>query len=484
MLHAPFPEAGRIDPESQRQAETPARVLIIDDDELFGEMLADLVQDLGFAVQSADSLGEGLVKARQGDFDAVFLDLRLPDGSGLELLPRLRELPAPPEVVLITGAGDPDGAELAMVNGAWDAIEKQSSIKKMTLALSRALQYRAAKRGRSPGMALNLEGIVGNSPAMRACYDRLALAATGEASVLISGETGTGKELFARAIHLNSARKDQPFVVVDCAALPEALVESALFGCDGEACTGAGQTRAGLMQQADGGTLFLAEAGGLPLTMQKAVLKVLQERRFRPLGARGELKSNFRLVAATTQDLEQMVGEGSFSLELLSQLRSLTLDLPPLRKRKEDIRELVLFHTARLGEASGSGTKGVAPEFLHCLMAHDWPGNVEELVNTLEQALVAAGPEPTLLPRHLPGDLGLKTARPAMSREDPHGSAEVPRVLPKLKAFREAVVARAEQQYLQDLMHLVDNSIKEACKLSALSVPRLYALLKKHKIAY
>ncbi len=246
MLNASFKEEDGVGWELPSEPTAAVRVLIIDDDELFCEMLSDLIRDMGYGVHFARNLGDGLAMAREVDYDVVFLDVRLPDGSGLELLPRLRELPAAPEVIIITGAGDPDGAELAIVNGAWDYIEKQSSIKKMTLALTRALQYRAEKKGHKPTVALNLEGIVGSSQAMRECFDLLAQAADSEANVLIVGETGTGKELFARAIHANSPRKIKPFVVVDCAALPESLVESALFGYEKGAFTGADKAQVGL----------------------------------------------------------------------------------------------------------------------------------------------------------------------------------------------------------------------------------------------
>ncbi|MDI6854420.1 MAG: sigma-54 dependent transcriptional regulator [Deltaproteobacteria bacterium] len=458
-------------------------VLIIDDDEMFCEMLSDMVQDMGYGVKYARTLDEGLHEAGSGNFDVVFLDVRMPDGSGLEVLPRFRELPTSPEVIIITGAGDPDGAELAILNGAWDYIEKQSSIKKMTLALSRALQYRQEKKSKTPMVALKLEGIVGKSPQMRACYDVLAQAAETDANVMIVGETGTGKELFARAIHANSSRANKPFVVVDCAAMPESLVESALFGYEKGAFTGADRPQVGLIKQADGGTLFLDEVGELPLIMQKAFLRVLQERRFRPLGARQEVESNFRLVVASNRDFEQLVAEGLFRKDLLFRLRSITIELPPLRERPEDIRDLVMFHLAKLCESYDIGPKGFAPEFLDCLMAYDWPGNVRELVNTLERALAAARHEPTLYPSHLPSHIRIKVARGAVSKES-HEPDEPPRVaaLPKLKDFREAAIARAEKQYLQDLMALTDNDIKEACRVSALSMPRLYALLKKHRI--
>jgi two-component system NtrC family response regulator len=466
------------------------KVLIIDDDEMFCEMLSDMVTDMGHGVKYVHSLREGVPEALSSSYEVIFLDVRLPDGSGLEALSQIRNLAEPPEVVIITGAGDPDGAELAIVNGAWDYIEKQSSIKRMTLALVRALQFREEKKAKKPLVALKLEGIVGHSPKMRACYDLLAQAADSDANLLIYGETGTGKELFAQALHANSPRAAKIFVVVDCAALPESLVESALFGHEKGAFTGADKPQVGLIRQADGGTLFLDEVGELPLIMQKAFLRVLQERRFRPLGARQEVESNFRLVAATNRDLDQSVRDGNFRQDLLFRLRSLSLSLPPLRERLEDIKDLVLYHTGKLCETYGIAQKGFAPEFFDCLMAFDWPGNVRELLNTLDRALAAARYEPTLFPNHLPSYIRVRAVRHAVNRD--HLEAQLPvgdegavstHHLPPLREFREAAIARAEREYLQELMLLAKKDLQEACRLADLSQPRLYALLKKHQIS-
>ena len=462
-------------------------VLIIDDDELFCEMLSDMVTDMGHGVKFTQSLNEGVVEAISGSYDVVFLDVRMPDGSGLRALPKIRELTDPPEVIIITGAGDPDGAELALVNGAWDYIEKQSSIKRMTLPLVRALQYREEKKVKKPAVALKLEGIVGDSLKMQACYNVVAQAADSDANVLIFGETGTGKELFARAVHANSHRSNKNFVVVDCAALPESLVETALFGNEKGAFSGADKPRIGLIKQADGGTLFLDEVGELPLTMQKAFLLVLQERRFRPLGARQEVESNFRLLAATNRDLDQAVAEGTFRKDLLFRLRSLSLTLPPLRDHLEDIKDLVLFHTDKLCESYGIPQKGFAPEFFECLLAFGWPGNVRELINTLDRAIAEARHEPTLYPNHLPGHIRIQAARNTVIREipglSPASAASAGVNLPKLRDYREAAVAQAERDYLKELMVLAKNDLLEACRISDLSQPRLYALLKKHRVS-
>lgn len=472
-----------------------AKVLIIDDDKMFGEMLADMVKTLGHESHCALTIEEGLHAALAGDFAVVFLDVRMPDGSGLELLPKFRETPSAPEVIIITGAGDPDGAELAILNGAWDYIEKSASIKQMSLPLVRALQYRREKQVKKPPVALKLEGIIGKSPQMRLCYDLVAQAASNDANVLIYGETGTGKELFAKAIHANSSRFSRHFVVVDCAALPASLVESALFGHEKGAFTSADRAQVGLIKQADGGTLFLDEVGELPMEMQKAFLRVLQERRFRPVGSRYETASDFRLVAATNRDLDQLAAQGQFRPDLLFRLRALTIDLPPLRARPDDIKELALFHTAQVCDKWGIGPKGFAPEFLTALRAYDWPGNVRELFNTLDGALAEARYEPTLFPKHLSSQIRIKVARAAVSKEHafsyPHklNSHPLPeefppgKRLPKLRDFRQAAIDEAEKQYLLELMSMTGGKVQEACIIADLSLPRLYALLKKYGIS-
>lgn len=467
-----------------------AKVLIIDDDEMFGEMLAEMVKTLGYESQVALTLREGLRAARTGEFDVVFLDVRLPDGSGLELVPQFRETPSSPEVIIITGAGDPDGAELAILNGAWDYIEKQASLKQMYLPLVRALQYRREKQIKKPPVALKLEGILGKSPEMQACFDLLAQAAGDDANVLIFGGTGTGKELFAKAIHANSPRSARNFVVVDCAAMPASLVESALFGHEKGAFTSADRTQAGLIKQADRGTLFLDEVGELPLEMQKAFLRVLEEKRFRPVGSRFEVESDFRLLAATNRDLDQMAAQGLFRPELLFRLRAIRIDLPPLRSRMDDLKILALFHTARVCEKWGIGPKGFAPEFLQALLSYDWPGNVRELFHTLDGALAAARYEPTLFPKHLPRDLRVKLARAAVRKETlTNGNGQIypgekapHQCFPRLRDFRQAAIEAAEKEYLLDLMVRTEGNVQKACRIAALSLPRLYALLKKNAI--
>jgi two-component system, NtrC family, response regulator len=465
-----------------------AHVFIIDDDEIFSEMLSDVVVRSGHGVSRAASIKEGLERVLSESFDVVFLDIHLPDGNGLDILPKIRDTVSSPEIIIITGYGDSNGAELAIKNGAWDYIEKSSSVKKLTLALVRALQYREEKTLKQPPVALKQEGIIGNGSHIKSCLNLIAQAAHSDASVLISGETGTGKELFAWAIHNNSKRSNRNFVVVDCASLPQTLVESILFGHEKGAFTGAEKARDGLVKQANGGTLFLDEIGELPSTLQKSFLRVLQEHRFRPLGADREIESDFRLISATNKDLNKMAAEGLFREDLLFRVRTLYVDLPPLRERPEDIKELLIYYMAKLCERYGIGIKGFAPEFLNALMAYEWPGNVRELIGTLEKAISDAFQEPTLYPKHLPTDIRVRLKKTELAKESiapntadqqpPHS----PKFFPTLKDYREDAILKSEKQYLESLLKLTEGNIKEACHTSGLSRPRLYALLKKFNL--
>jgi two-component system NtrC family response regulator len=459
-----------------------AHILIIDDEIYFTDMLSTMATNMGHYVSSAYSIEEGLEKISSQLFDVILLDVHLPDGSGLNVLPKIQALPLSPEVIIITGFGDPDGAELAIKNGAWDYIQKPFSVYTMTLLLTRALQYREAKQSSQMPFLLKRDGIIGSSNKMDSCIELLARAAASDANVLITGETGTGKELFARAIHKNSKRAQGNFIIVDCAALPSTIVESVLFGHEKGVFTGADKPREGLIKQADGGTLFLDEVGELPLSTQKTFLRALHERSFRPLGSKTEVESDFRLVAATNRNLEEMVRTGSFRNDLLFRLRTITIELPPLKEHIEDIKELMFYYIAKLCGRYGNDIKGFSPDFLEALTTYDWPGNIRELVHTLERALAIAHDEPTLFPKHLPTDIRIKLARAAIYPEESNGlkkQAAGRAPLLRIEDFRKS----RDKEYLQDLMSLVGNNIKEACRLSGLSRSHLYSLLKEYNIS-
>ncbi|MCX5828968.1 MAG: sigma-54 dependent transcriptional regulator [Deltaproteobacteria bacterium] len=488
-----------------------AKILVVDDDNMLCEMLTRKFRSMEHEVVCSLSLEEGVQAALVGAFDVVYLDVSLPDGNGLEALPSIRKAGSAPEVVIMTGKGDPDGAELAMKNGAWDYIEKPSSLNMMILPLVRALQYREAKMQVKPVVALKREGIVGSSQKMQACLDTVAQAAASDVNVLVSGASGTGKELIAWAIHNNSARAGKNFVVVDCASLTETLVESVLFGHARGAYTGADKAHEGLIRQANGGTLFLDEVGELTFSIQKSFLRVLQEHRFRPLGSNLEVTSDFRLVAATNRDLGRMVQDGNFRGDLLYRLQAFSIEMPLLRERAEDIPELSLYYMMKFCERYGMEIKGLSPELFEMLMTYEWPGNVRELAQALDRMIAAARYDSVLVPKHLPTHIRIHIARASVTRDenseqetpesaapaqktadpdtsapeapgqgDSASSAEVN--LPKWQDFRDDILTQGEKKYLQHLLALSGDSLKKACEISGMSRSRLYELLKKYQL--
>ena len=478
-----------------------AAILIIDDDQEICETLTSLAVRLFHQCQSAHSLRLGRVAAQQAAFDIVFLDVRLPDGNGLELLPELTEMPNPPEIIILTGKGDPDGAELAIQGGAWDYILKPSSIREISLTLTRALKYREEKKSKSDVDFLNVSKVVGTSPRTRACFSIMAQAARSDATLLITGETGTGKELFARTIHENSKRAQGKFVFVDCASLTESLVEATLFGHRKGAFTGAQDSRVGLVKLADQGTLFLDEIGELPLSMQKSFLRVLQERTFRAVGDTEEQTSNFRLIAATNRNLDEMVEDHTFRSDLLFRITTLRLHLPPLRQRQEDIHDLAIFKTTQICNQYGMPEKTINEDFWEILKCYNWPGNVRELFSIIERAIIAAGSDTNLFAMHLPRHLRIQVAKEqirqmtgsqVLAEEGASEDDEVvrkigwkiftdifDRPLPSFKDFK----GTSEKIYLTELIRQCGGKTAEIFAVSGLSRSHFYALLKKYHLS-
>jgi two-component system, NtrC family, response regulator len=455
------------------------QVLIIDDDPDYAEMMSRYVAGLGHNPLTAGLLRAGRQAAVEHSPDVVLLDVNLPDGNGLHAIRDLLNTPGKPEVIVITGEGSEDGAELAITSGAWDFWQKGRSIKDLAAPLFHAIEYRNERLSRPRARTLNLGGIIGESPVMRSCYDVMAEAAASEAPVLVRGETGTGKELAARAIHDNSARAQAPFVVVDCAALPETLVESLLFGHDKGAYTGASNERVGLVRQAHRGTLFLDEIGELPLSVQKAFLRVLQEKRFRPVGSDREISSDFRLIAATNRDLARMVREGKFREDLYFRLRSLDILLPPLREREGDVALIINALVRNLCERAGVPPKALTESFTEMLAQYPWPGNVRELTNVIERAVAAGMDRQVLQPVHLPAQVRVLVARAAVRQDLNLQRPQAPYAsYPTLASARDSAIAA----YLTKLLDDTKGNVEAACRLADLSRSRLYELLKLHGI--
>ncbi len=456
-----------------------ANILLIDDDILFAETVLDKLAGMEHAARHAPSLTRGLEEAEQGRYDVILLDVILPDGNGLEAIERLSGTSSGPQVIIITGQGTPDGAELAIQHGAWCYLQKQSIIKNISLALTRALQYRRALQKQSQALQLvERDQLVGESQAFMRCLDLLAKAAQADANALILGESGTGKEAFARAIHQNSKRAGGNFVVVDCAALPEQLVESVLLGHVKGAFTGADTSNRGLIRHADRGTLFLDEIGELPLTSQKSFLRVLQERRFYPVGSQTEVGSDFRLICATNRDLEEMVASGTFREDLYHRISGMPIALPPLRERIEDIPLLMQHFLELLYRRYGQENKEIMPDFLDNLFSYQWPGNVRELNHAMEFAFAQAVHSPVLFTQHLPLHIRTAYARSSVRPENGTNGSAVNDTSPLL-SWREARET-FEETYLNRLLKAVDGNIMEAGRVSGLSRTRLYQLMKKY----
>lgn len=468
-------------------------IVIIDDDPVIRELLVTFSKLQGHSVMAAGTLQEGMRYLEAQGADLIFLDVHLPDGNGLAILPRIHDLPSSPEVIIITSMSDANGAELAIANGAWDYLQKPITRQEIILHMRRALDYHAKKLPHPSKVSLKRDEIVGKSKALSQCLDQVAQCAGTEVNVLITGETGTGKEIFARTIHANSPRARGPFVVVDCASLPEQLVESILFGHARGAFTGAAADRKGLIELADGGTLFLDETGELPLETQKNFLRVLQERTYRPLGKEKEFRSNFRLIAATNRDLEALVHQGLFRSDLFFRINSFHIHLPPLREREKDIDKLAASTVFSICRRNKLAIKGILPETLEILSAYPWPGNVRQLENVLEKAVISNPDSPLLYPVHLPPDIRLHHIRTLTSQRRnqnhtlfaPAHNQPEPLIQPLLpfKEYRRLLTRDIEKHYLIRLMREAKGDIEQACTCSGLGRSRLYGLLKEHGLA-
>ena len=466
---------------------TDPRILIIDDDEGMSYTLVRMVEEAGFISDTAFLLNEGLNKVMTGRFDVVFLDVRLPDGNGLDIVPKIQSMLFAPEIIIITAYGEESGANLALKSGAWDYLQKPVNVGTMELSLLRALEYRKQKEVLKTPLKVARHGIIGDSPRLLMCINLMGHAAKSDANVLILGETGTGKELFARAIHFNSARQSKPFIVVDCASLPSTLAESILFGHQKGAFTGADTSHEGLVKQADQGTLFLDEIGELSKDLQKKLLRVLQERRFRPVGSKSEIESDFRLISATNRDLEERVTSGKFRQDLLFRLRTFVVELPPVRERRKDIKLLADYYLEKFCTDYHFELKTMSDDFLETICKYHWPGNIREVVSTMESAVTVDPFSKVLFSKHLPDYIRINAVESSIlnKRDEFESVKRLTNTLhmPTLKSFRQTAVEEAEEKYLKKLMEKTVWNIREACTISGLKKARLYQLLKTYGIS-
>lgn len=453
-----------------------ARILLIDDEQMMHVLFADVAAGMGHRFEAAGSLSEGWAKAESGEHDVVFLDVLLPDGNGIEELNRYKTLPSSPEIIVITSYGDSTGAATVLEQGGWEYLTKPLTVDKIEQSMRDVVAYR---ENRAPMSALHSRpsGIIGSSTRLMQCLSKIDEAARMDVTAMIYGETGTGKELFAKAVHERSSRSGRPFVTLDCASLSPTLIGSQLFGHVRGAFTGADRSRDGVIAQAHGGTLFMDEIGELPLEMQASFLRVLETGQFRPVGSQKERESDFRLVAATNRDLEEMARLGLFRSDLLYRLRGITVTLPPLRERLEDLEPLVRHYVGQACAESGVEEKQISDEFWATLRSYSWPGNVRELKHAVRRALAAAQDGVMIYSRHLPTQVRIKAAQQGLGEAAPVAeSAADPGGLPKLKDYRD----KAERDYVEMLLKETGSSMTQAAEVAGVSRGYLYELLKKH----
>jgi DNA-binding NtrC family response regulator len=370
-------------------------ILVIDDEATQREALAGYLTKRGFVVLEADNGRTGMELLAAQRVDMVITDLRMPEADGMEVLAAARRTNPDIEVVLTTAYASVGGAVDAMREGACHYLEKPIDLDELDLIVARALEshYRVSENAllrEQLGAQAQFGGIIASDPAMEEVLNIVARAAPSRATVLVRGESGTGKELVARAVHQASPRAAKPFVAVNCAALNESLIESELFGHEKGAFTGAAERRLGRFEQADGGTLFIDELAEIPAEVQVKLLRVLQERRIERVGSGQSLAVDVRLIAATHQDLEQRVREGSFREDLYYRLNVVSVALPALRQRRRDIPVLAEHFLAQYAEENGKQMREVSKEAMDLLMRYDYPGNVRELQNIIERAVVMA----------------------------------------------------------------------------------------------
>jgi two-component system, NtrC family, nitrogen regulation response regulator NtrX len=440
------------------------RILVVDDEPGIRQSLSGVLEDEGYTVEAVESGEACLAALPGGGYELALLDIWLPGIDGMEALARIQEIPFDerPVVVMISGHGSIEAAVKATKLGAFDFLEKPLSIEKISVVVKNALAHRSLEleNSRLKEDSDSRYRIIGDSVPMKALRQQLALMAGTNGRVLIFGESGTGKELVAHAIHALSPRAAEPFVEVNCAAIPEELIESEMFGHNKGSFATAHESKIGKFQKADGGTLFLDEVGDMSLRTQAKVLRALEEQRFEPVGAAGSVQVDLRVVAATNKNLDEEIEHGNFREDLFYRLNVIPFFVPPLRERREDIPLLADHFLAEFTTAYGRKPKELTPEAYAILSEHQWPGNVRELKNLIER-IVILNPQVRVDARHIP----LAARRGQERPPDRFGS---------LQEVREA----AEREYILKKLEETKGNVTRTAELLGLERSNLYRKMK------
>ena len=457
----------------------PPRVLAVDDEEVVCESIRRVLIEEGYEVETTTSARDGLARIRREVFDLLLLDIKMPELDGIELLREARSVSPETEVIIITGYATIETAVEAIKLGAFDYLEKPVSPPQLIVAAARALERKhlvnLTNRLRSELEDRHRIGnVVCSSAKMRKVMRLVAKVAPTNSTVLITGETGTGKDVIARAIHYNSRRKDGPLVVADCASLSESLLESELFGHVKGAFTGAVRDRKGLAETARGGSLFLDEIGTLSPKLQASLLRLIEEREIRPVGSDRTVSVDVRVIAATNEDLQRLVDEGSFRPDLFYRLSVFAIELPPLRDRREEIPLLAHHFIERFIDELDKEIAGITPQAMAALEAYDWPGNVRELENVIERAVLLA--DQTVDLDAIPLGNGSPTADWNHVPDDARTLAQ------RKKEIRARSTDQLERLFVLKALRNAGGNVSEAARSVGMKRPNLHALMRKHDI--
>ena len=455
-----------------------ARILIADDDEVSCQLFAEALEAEGFRVDQVTSGGQALEALREDAHDLLVIDVRMPGMSGLDVTRAVHEkYPALP-IIVMTAFGSIETAVEAIREGAFDFISKPMNLAELKKIVSRALaqrslQHRVDQNGNvSDDQPTELGRIIGKSPAMLEVYKTVARVAPTKSTVMILGESGTGKELIARAIHEHSPRANRPFVAVDCGALTETLLESELFGHMRGSFTGAFADRKGVFEEAEGGTCFLDEVGGISPNLQARLLRVLQEHEIRRVGGKDWLPVDVRVVAATNRDLADAVAKGEFRQDLYYRLDVITMHLPPLRERADDIPLLAQHFLKYYSQESGKAVPALSDAAMELLCSYPWPGNIRELENAIEQA-VALSYQPMLTPEDLPRELRERRASSSASARPQNGQFLFPDT-PSLEEVK--------KRYVLHVLRHSGGNVSATARILNVDRRSLYRMLARYRI--
>lgn len=455
-----------------------SRILVVDDEESIREFLEIMLKKEGYEVTLAEDGQKAKDLLTKKTFDMIISDLQMPHVTGIELLKHVKESYPDTVFMLITAFGTTETAVEAMKMGAYDYLTKPFKIDEVRLNIQNALRSRNLEvENRSLKKELvkeySFQNMVGNSPAMHSIYDMVKRVSQTPTNVLITGESGTGKEVVAKAIHYNGPLKDRPFVTVNCGAIPENLMESEMFGHKKGSFTGAVADKAGLFEVADGGTLFLDEVGELPLTIQVKLLRAIQERVIRRVGATDDMKVDVRIIAATNRNLEEMVQKGGFRQDLFYRLNVINIKTPSLRERRDDVPLLANHFLKKYNERLNKNISGISTEAMEILKKYDYPGNVRELENLIERTVALEGGA-TILPESLPPMVNTSSGRKmASSNEIEIGDDGVD---------LDKVMGQIEKELLVKAIHAAGGVKKRAAKLLHISFRSMRYRIEKYNL--